>query len=519
MTFPKIPAESMVTVTMILPVSWVFPTHHPRKSPTVTASLNTWIMRTLAVVVASAATTAWHPARAAESAQTAATEAATDVAPEPASMAEELADATAEPVAFEESFMLDADSVVPEMDLPSVEEVESAPLLADVIPESTMLDAGSIGTGSVIADGAVVQPPQIIDVANPDFGGMLLDESALEEMPFEASSGRWFWNGGWYVGGESLWMDRSRNNRTLIAADIVTGTVTYTTFAQPFNVAPGARATIGKSLGRDYLDRDRYFEFIYYGGMSYEDADGWNGVGGNTLWTPLFYGAPGFNAAGRYATTFNSDFNSWEWNFKLRRRLGRDQLVMSPNGNWTRHAERGWLPSLITGIRLANVNEDFQLISDRPNVSTDDFFGQYTINTGNWMLGLNLGAELISQNEFYYWGLRGRAAPALTFASTSQEAYGINRTGQPQGQTSNTPYTFTDANTRTGPGFIGDLTLFAGWQINPNFSLQIGYDFLWVAGMATATRQFNLDNRDNNAIDVGGQTFYNGVSFGFNGSW
>ena len=40
-----------------------------------------------------------------------------------------------------------------------------------------------------------------------------------------------------------------------------------------------------------------------------------------------------------------------------------------------------------------------------------------------------------------------------------------------------------------------------------------------VAGMATATRQFNLDQRDINPIDVGGQTFYNGVSFGFNGSW
>jgi hypothetical protein len=59
----------------------------------------------------------------------------------------------------------------------------------------------------------------------------------------------------------------------------------------------------------------------------------------------------------------------------------------------------------------------------------------------------------------------------------------------------------------------------AGWNITPNFALQVGYDFLWVAGMATATRQFNLDNRDVNAIDVGGQTFYNGVSFGFNGSW
>lgn len=514
-TFRKIPAEPVVTMTMILPVSWVFPTHQPRMSPTVTASLNTWIARTLAVVVATAAASAWTPARAAETATASAIEPALAVDPD-------TGEQTAEPVAFDEGLVLDTDSVIPEMDMPVVEEVASAPLLdagmpGSVIRESVISEA--IVPESVMADGAVVEPPRIMDVTNPDFGGMLLDESALEEMPFEASSGRWFWNGGWYVGGESLWMERSRNNRDIIAADIVTGTVTYTTFAQPFNVAPGARATIGKSLGRDYLDRDRFVEFIYYGGMSYESLDGWNGVGGNTLWTPLFYGAPGFNAAGRYTTNFNSDFNSWEWNYKLRRRLGRDQLVMSPNGSWTRHAERGWLPALITGIRLANVNEDWQLISDRPGVSTDDFYGQYTINTGNWLLGLNIGGELISQNEFYYWGLRGRAAPALSFASASQEAYGINRTGQPQGQTSDTPYTFSDSITRTGAGFIGDLTLLAGWQINPNFSLQVGYDFLWVAGMATATRQFNLDNRDNYAIDVGGQTFYNGVSFGFNGSW
>ena len=489
-TFSKIPTEGVVTVTMILPVSWVFPTHHPRTSPTVTASLNTWIARTLAVVVASAATAGWHPARAAETAQSPSSETATEVAPEP--------DAAAQPVMFADDLVLDAE-------VPVAEEMEAMPMLADVIPESVVMDA------------AVVQPPRIVDVSTTDFGDMLLDESALEEMPFEASSGRWFWNGGWYVGGESLWMDRSRNNRVLLAVDLSTTYGTYTTFAQPFNVSPGARATIGKSLGRDYLDRDRYIEFIYYGGMSYEDVDGWNGVGGNTLFTPLDYNAPGFNGAGQYATTLNSDFNSWEWNYKMRRRLGRDQLVMSPNGKWTKHAERGWLPAFMIGTRLANVNEDFSFTSTRPNVSTNDFYGQYTINAGNWLLGVNLGAELISQNEFYYWGLRGRAAPCLTFASTSQEAYGINTTERPvfaRGTTN-----FSDANTRTAAGFIGDLTLFAGWQINPNFSLQVGYDFLWVAGMATASRQYNLDNRDNNSIDVGGQTFYNGVSFGFNGSW
>lgn len=402
------------------------------------------------------------------------------------------------------------------------EEIES-PKPAEAASEPT--EAGeAILTDTPLAEPVPAAEPRMLDVSSRAFDGMLMDEFGVDEMPFEASSGRWFWNGGWYVGGESLWMDRSRNNRVDIVQDIapspsVPGTlslITYTTMAQPFNVAPGARATIGKSLGRDYLDRDRFLEFVYYGGMSYDDSDGWNARAGGQLVTPLNYNAPGFNGASAYATSYTSDFNSWEWNYKLRRRLGRDQLVMSPGGTWTRHAERGWLPALIVGTRLATVNEDFRLTSSKAGTPASTFGGNYVINASNWLLGLNLGGELISQNEFYYWGLRGRAAPALSFANTNQSAFGINTQVQPGAPTT---ISFSDQASRTGAGFIGDLTLLAGWQIKPNFSLQVGYDFLWVAGMATASRQYNLDNRDNNAIDVGGQTFYNGVSFGFNGSW
>lgn len=411
---------------------------------------------------------------------------ATELAPEPLDLA------VVAPVAFDGELMLE----------PLATEAERLPTPA--------------AKPSIVPPSAAGMPPSgMVDVVSGPIDGMFIDEG-FDEMPFEASSGRWFWNGGWYVGGESLWMGRSINNRRDIALDVTYPDVTYTTFSQPFNVAPGARATIGKSLGRDYLDRDRAVEFVYYGGMAYNDVAGWNGgLGGNTLFTPLDPLFPGFNAAGTYTTSFNSDFNSYEWNYKLRRRLGRDKLIMSPDGSWTKHAERGWLPALIVGPRLASVNERFAFTSSRPGVAASDFSGSYNISTENWLLGLNIGGELISQNEFYYWGLRGRAAPALSFASTSQSAFGVNTTTTGPGGTSS----FTDAETKTAAGFIGDLTLFAGWQVTPNFSFQVGYDFLWVAGMATATRQFNLDNRDNDAIDVGGQTFYNGLSFGFNGSW
>lgn len=378
----------------------------------------------------------------------------------------------------------------------------------------------------ILPGSARPQPGELLDVSARAADGMLLEEFRLDEMPFEASSGDWFWNGGWYAGGESLWMDRSRNNRRTIAEqpfiDFRTGGLRFakfTTTAQPFNVSPGARVTIGRSLGRDYLDRDRAFEFIYYGGMTYEDNDGWNAPGdGSTVIFPLAPQAAGFAGATQYKTWFNSDFNSWEWDYKLRRRLGRDQLVMSPGGNWSRHAERGWLPALIVGPRLANVNEDFRLRTSRDGVSPANFSGTYTVNAANWLLGLNIGGELISQNEFFYWGLRGRAAPALSFVSTHQTAVGVSSVTTPPGIPSGTTNFTADA-TRTAPGFIGDLTLMAGWNITPNFALQVGYDFLWVAGIATATRQFNLDGRDTQALDAGGQTFYNGLSFGFNGSW
>ncbi|MFM9058108.1 MAG: hypothetical protein ACKOSQ_03085 [Planctomycetaceae bacterium] len=376
---------------------------------------------------------------------------------------------------------------------------------------------------------SVVAPPEVLDVSADASRGMLVEEFGVEEMPFEASSGRWFWSGGWYVGAESMWMQRSRENRQKIVEDVQfiggvpVARINYTTTGQPFDVSPGARITIGKSLGRDFVDRDRSLEFIYYGAMNWYDYAGWNALENGVLVTPLNPSAPGFNAANRYETTVRSDFNSWEWNYKLRRRLGRDQLVMSPGGDWTKHAERAYLPGMFVGARLARVTEGFTMQASRPDLGVNNlppappsqFGGFYRIGTENWLLGLNLGAELISQNEYFYWGLRGRAAPAISFASMSQYANGVNTTTTVGPTTIN----LSDAASQVGAGFLGDMTVMAGWQVTPNFSFQAGYDILWVAGIATSERQLNLDNKDLHDIDAGGQTFCQGFSVGCYGSW
>ncbi|MGI9176741.1 MAG: hypothetical protein ACR2IT_02660, partial [Pirellulales bacterium] len=202
----------------------------------------------------------------------------------------------------------------------SGDELSSAPILEDRIvldPDSEFISGAteSIMAGEMIEGESMPivesvvesmgEPPQILDVSSQGFDGMLMDDFNVDEMPFEASSGRWFWNGGWYIGGESLWMDRSREDRVSIAQEVIptiagSRLVSYTTTPQPFNVSPGARVTIGKSLGRDYLDRDRAIEFIYYGGLSYNDNDGRNSRSADGFLTPLDIFAPGFNGASTY---------------------------------------------------------------------------------------------------------------------------------------------------------------------------------------------------------------------------
>jgi hypothetical protein len=415
-----------------------------------------------------------------------------------------------------------------------VELLEDRPLLEMVLPD----EATPADRPGLLAETEEVVSPELVDeVSARAADGMQVQDFELEEMPFESSSGKWFSSGQWYGSAEVLMMSRSRNYRRVIGYDPSVAGIkipvssnlagTFVTTGVPWDLVPGARLTIGEHLGRDDLDRDQSIEFTYFGGLSYFVRDSYNAIPRSFLVTPLagtiLPGLPGFTYAQTYESTISSNFNSIELNYKLNRRLGRDQMIMSPNGGWSRHAERGWLPAISIGTRLANVNEAFTFVSSRRNVSPSKFSGNYDIQTQNWLWGLNFGGELISRNEFYYWGLRGQVTPAVSFAANQQQAAGVNRLRLPQPRPLPPPatgtYGFRQSADQVGPGFLGDLTILGGWQVTPNFAVQVGYDFLWVAGIATATRQFNLDNLRPDSIDGGGQALYNGLSMGLEGSW
>ena len=418
---------------------------------------------------------------------------------------------------------------------------------AELPAEIALEDAPPVEGGGSILDGGAfdggVLPREVIE-SPLALGDEPIDEFPAERMPYEASSGGWFGTGDYYGSAEILFMSRGRQYRRVLGYDSYLLTLSpaeryailknqhgvMTTDALPYNVSPAARITVGEYLGRDYLDRDRSLEFTYYGGLSFYQQDAWNSVINGSyqtyLLTPLSDATPGFTGAQQYLSTSNANFNSMELNYKIHRRLGRDQMVMVPNGDWTRHAERGWLPALFFGTRLANYTEAFSFSGRAFDQPLSKFGGDYLVQTQNWLWGFNLGGELISRNEFFYWGLRGRAAPAIAFDGTQQQMNARNLGYQNPGAvpSPHAPFpTGTEvwkmAGQQIGPGFLGDLTILAGWNFTPNSSIQLGYDFLWVAGVATASRQFNVNKIKNNQIDPGGQVFFQGFSFGYNRSW
>jgi len=419
--------------------------------------------------------------------------------------------------------------------------LEDRPLLDMVLPDDTMPGEPAADGPTLLAEPEevvareIVSPELINDVSARAGDGLRVQDFELEEMPFESSSGKWFSSGQWYGSAEVLMMSRSRNYRRVIGYDpTVAGFViprlsnlagTFVTTGVPWDLVPGARLTIGEHLDRDHLDRDQSLEFTYYGGLSFFVRDSYNAIPNSFLVTPLagtiLPGLAGFTYAQTYDSTISSNFNSIELNYKLSRRLGRDQMIMSPNGGWSRHAERGWLPAISIGTRVASVYESFTFASSRRNVAPSQFSGNYDIQTQSWLWGLNIGGELISRNEFYYWGLRGRVTPAVSFAANQQQAAGVNKLPPPPSveRVARGAFNWRQAADQVGPGFLSDLTILAGLQVTPNFTVQVGYDFLWVAGIATATRQFNLDNVRPNSIDGGGQILYNGLSMGLEGSW
>ncbi|MHB1037146.1 MAG: hypothetical protein ACYC35_20890 [Pirellulales bacterium] len=359
--------------------------------------------------------------------------------------------------------------------------------------------------------------------------------------------GRYGRPGAWFIQAEGTAFQRTRPREATFTftkqiinttqGNFVVNGILQTTDALLFDAEAGLRATVGRYLGRDDMNRDHLWEFTYTGlnrwdasssirGNSFKDTE--NGITYGNLFTPFQVTSTlspgtqdlgGFNRADLHQLDYASDFNSYEFNYRVRRRLTRDRLVLTPDGHWRRQCTPGATPSFFFGVRELSIHESFAFTSRgviTPEVGpSSQVSGDYLVTTRNNLVGFQVGGDYIQQNCRWSWGVRGKAGPYINF--DSQSSHIVN--SAPADLLSTMEIDRYLYGKGPNPAFVGEVGLLADYQIRPNMTLRAEYDFMWVAGLVLAPEQVDFTLSSTGKPVDSGYIMYQGATVGVEMTW
>lgn len=364
------------------------------------------------------------------------------------------------------------------------------------------------------------QPGSPVDPSiNP---GIFEDDGV--EIPFDSmdpdapapavSSGDWVRNGCWYMQQSAVYMSRSVNvkNSARLATDFSSSLNAHDrTFLQiplAMGYQPGWRATIGKYIDRDNRNRDHSVNFTYMGLTHWQAGESLTARVPGSIFSDIdpTLTIPAFNGSSFQGFTQTSDFNSFEFNYRIDRRPTRDRLIYSRDSCWVREATPTPLPSLFGGIRVVSVNEtlNYNAIGAAPVAST----GSYNIITHNNMVGLQAGTDWFFERAEWRLGASLKGGGLVNWASQSSVVRILDSNGTPLLPNRNE---FADDHTLA---FVGELGFIGNYQFRPNFGFRASYNLMWVTNLAIAQNQINF--APSNPIQISDQhsLFYQGFTVG-----
>lgn len=195
---------------------------------------------------------------------------------------------------------------------------------------------------------------------------------------------------------------------------------------------------------------------------------------------------------------YSSTFDNFEINFRRR--------WVAPNCRY----QGSWL----AGVRYFKLDEDFQYVSVA--TGTADF----DVNTNNSLTGFQAGGDL--------WlcvvpGLRiGGEFKAGVFGNHASQGTTISA--------SSLALPFEESVVSNDVAFVTNLDLLMLYRLNYNWTLRVGYQFLFVDGVALASENFNPtppnifvgvpgDVIRDPAINDNGNVFYHGLMLGAEFMW
>lgn len=339
-----------------------------------------------------------------------------------------------------------------------------------------------------------------------DYQPMELAEPVDPEGPAPAvSSGEWIRSGCWYTSQEVIYFSRSTSpkNEIRLATDIRSAAVASDLAHLDISpnaggYAPGWRGTLGRYIGRDPRNRDHSVEFTFLGLTHWGDGASLTAKSPGSIFSNIDPTnlVPVFNASNFQSYRQTTQLNSFELNYRIARRLGRDQLVYSRDSTWVRRCDRALLPAVFAGVRGVAVPEKLEYLAESAAGN-----GSYNIATHNNLFGLQGGAELFY--EHYEWRFGGKifGGGLVNWANQSTAV--------------RTPTVTRDEFAEDHElSFVGGMTFQGAYQFTPNFAFRTSYDLLWVTNLALAQNQITFAPSNPPQMSVHHGLFYQGASIG-----
>lgn len=383
------------------------------------------------------------------------------------------------------------------------------------------------------------------------------------------SSGTWLRRGLWYADLDAVVMARTwdSNGATLIEEyDAPVNQVIITVGVVPFvdvtpiqsqslgESSPGydgsARLALGRFLFRDQTNRDHTFEFVTFGGAEWDErlgavaqltaineglGPGQRQSGGDQrgLHVPQAIDGngpldqddlQGFNSFDRANTMdieYASRFHSWEWNYNVAQRMRKDRMELLPSGEWVRRASPGITWDYTAGFRYFDVEErldwfatDIDSIDPTEGQTAGDTDGAYNIKTSNNLFGLQLGAGMTYETD--RWNVT--VGTKHGFAINDARATTALTYNDPDGVAAIALNNYTTDLHENSLAYMATGSILARYHLRPNISLRVGWEFMYVTGLALAPNQADF-NPSVQQLSTTGDAFYHGVSFGSEFYW
>ena len=306
----------------------------------------------------------------------------------------------------------------------------------------------------------------------------------------------------WYITGEFVPLFRDQDNSAWQSlGELGPNALDFDDLKTEFDA--GFRGTVGRSIGEAFR-----IEGVYFGNYDWSDqktirnrdANSAGGVG--NLFSPFSnFGDPpipgvDFNQLATIRT--ESSLQSIELNVRRR--------IITPQRRF-HHAET----SFLIGARYMQVDELFgyRTVSAQPAGGS---INDIDINTENSLLGLQIG--LLSQfmvRERIWIDFDLKGGIFRNDVSLNQNYVNTDTAGAVLG-------TFADAVDHERTTFVGDLSLTANYQVTPAVSFKLGYNAIWISGIAVASENLmsdlNILSLGPAMLDHSGDIVYHGPTAG-----